>query len=126
MPPEIDQATAAGNGRPASSPAVFRVHPERINDVYRLTVSGELDLATRDTLRDELEHAEVSEAKRILLDLKDLTFIDSSGIAILVEAHQRSATAGTQLRVLVVDGQVREVLELTGLVEVLDVVGPSE
>ena len=105
---------------------MLSVHAERVDDVYRLAVSGELDLATRDTLIDELKHAEASEAKRILLDLKDLTFIDSTGIGILVEAHQRSATDGRRLRVLVVDGQVRDVLELTGLVEVLDVAALSE
>jgi stage II sporulation protein AA (anti-sigma F factor antagonist) len=120
MPPESDQARAAGDGRPASRPSVFSVHPERLNDVYRLTVSGELDLATRDTLRDELKRAEASDAKHILLDLNDLTFIDSSGIATLIEAHRRSATDGRRLQLLSVDGQVREVLELTGLKEVLD------
>jgi anti-anti-sigma factor len=118
MPPESDQT--AGDGRPASSPAVFSVHPERFDGVYRLTVSGELDLATRDDLRDELKRAGASGAGHILLDLRDLTFIDSTGIAILVEAHQRSAKKGRRLRVLSVDGQVREVLELTGLTEVLD------
>ena len=100
---------------------MFSVHPERVNGVYRLKISGELDLATRETLRDELKLAEASDAKRIVLDLNDLTFIDSSGIAILVEAHQRSATSGSRFRVLLlVDGQVREVLELTGLTEILD------
>jgi stage II sporulation protein AA (anti-sigma F factor antagonist) len=120
MSPESHQAPAAGDGRPASSPAEFRVHPERVDGVYRLSVSGELDLATRDTLIDELKRAEASEAKCIQLDLNDLTFIDSSGIAVLVLAHQRTAMNGTQLRVLSAGGQVREVLELTGLTEVLD------
>jgi anti-anti-sigma factor len=116
MPPDSDRPPSAGAG-----PQAFRVRPERADGVYRLTVSGELDLATRDTLIDELKRAEASEAKRILLDLCELTFIDSAGMAVLVTAHQRSAIIGRQLRVLVADGQVRELLELTGLVEVLDV-----
>jgi anti-sigma B factor antagonist len=100
---------------------VLSVHPERVKDVYRLTISGELDLATRDTLRAELERAEAGEARRLVLDLCDLTFIGSTGIALLVEAHQRLVADGTRFRVLLsVDGQVREVLELTGLTEVLD------
>ena len=120
-PPRADHAIAVRDARAASSPAMFSVHPERVNGVYRLKISGELDLATRETLRDELKLAEASDAKRIVLDLNDLTLIDSSGIAILVEAHQRSATNGSRFRVLLlVDGQVREVLELTGLTEILD------
>jgi len=98
---------------------VFSVHPERVDGVYRLSVSGELDLATRDTLTDELKRAEAS-GSAFLLDLTDLTFIDSTGIAVLVDAHRRSATDGRRFRILLVAGQVRDVLEMTGLMEVLD------
>jgi anti-anti-sigma factor len=122
MPPESDRVPAAGDGRAASVQYVeFSVRPERINGVYRLSVCGELDLATRDILSDEISRAEASEAKRILLDLAELTFIDSIGAAVLLEAHERSMTDGTELRILSVKGQVRQVLELTGLVEILDV-----
>jgi anti-anti-sigma factor len=100
---------------------VLSVHPERVKDVYRLTISGELDLATRDSLIEELNRAEASEAKRILLDLTNLTFIDSAGIGVLVLAHQRTEMNGKQLRVVSADGQVREVLRLTGVTEVLDI-----
>jgi len=121
VPPESDQVPATGVGLAASGPGALRVHPEQLDGVYRLRVSGELDLATGDTLRDELKRAEESEAKRIRLDLSALTFIDSDGLAILLEAHRRSATDGRRLTVLPGDdGQVRKMLELTGLIEVLD------
>jgi anti-sigma B factor antagonist len=120
MPPESDQVPAAGDGRPASSPAVFSVHPERVDGVYRLGVSGELDLASHKALKEEVERAEASEANGILLDLSDLTFIDSTGMAVLVRAHERSLTNGIPLRFSPVDGQVREMLELTGLMAVFD------
>ena len=119
MPPDSDQAPAPRDLRAASAPAVFSVHPERVDGVYRLSVSGELDLATRDTLTDELKRAEAS-GSAFLLDLTDLTFIDSTGIAVLVDAHRRSATDGRRFRILLVAGQVRDVLEMTGLMEVLD------
>ena len=82
-----------------------------------------MDLATRHTMMDELKRAEASEAKRILLELSDLIFIDPTGLAILVEAHRRSATDGRRLRVLPVDGQVRRMFELTGIMQVLDFSG---
>jgi anti-anti-sigma factor len=121
MPPESDHPPGGGDGRPASSPAVFSIEPEQTDGVYRLRVSGELDLATRDSLIEELNRAEASEAKRILLDLTNLTFIDSAGIGVLVLAHQRTEMNGKQLRVVSADGQVREVLRLTGVTEVLDI-----
>jgi stage II sporulation protein AA (anti-sigma F factor antagonist) len=119
MPPASDQAPAGRDGRAAAGQNGFSVHPEHADGVFRLRVSGELDLATRDTLIDELKRAEASEANRILLDLNALTFIDSSGLAVLVMAHQRAEMNGTQLRVLSAGGQVRDLLELTGVMEVL-------
>jgi anti-sigma B factor antagonist len=120
MPRESDQTPVPRDERAASDNPLFGVRAERVDEVYRLTISGELDLATRDTLNDELERAEASEPRRILLDLTSLTFIDSIGIAVLVAAHQRSAMNGTQLRVVSADGQVRDMLELTGVMEALD------
>ena len=100
---------------------MFDVRPEQTDGVYRLTVSGELDVATRGTLTDALELAEASESNRILLDLTDLTFIDSAGIEVLAQAHRRAGSdPETQLRVVPVGGQVRDMLKLTGLLEVLD------
>lgn len=120
MPSESDQALAARDEGPERGPTGFSVRPERYDDVYLLTVSGELDLASHQALNDELERAETSEAKRILLDLSRVTFIDSTGICLLVQAHRRSAENGRRLRLLPVSGHVRDVLELTGLVDYLD------
>jgi anti-sigma B factor antagonist len=115
MPFESTSAHPAHDGVPAYVP--FNVRPERYRDVYLITVTGELDLATYERLRDELERAEASEAARILLDLGGLTFIDSTGICVLVKAAQRSANDGARLRLLPASGKVHEVLELTGVME---------
>jgi anti-sigma B factor antagonist len=119
MPPESDHTPDPRDERaPGGQP--FRVDSERVGEAYRLSVSGELDLATRGILNEELRRVEAREPRRILLDLTDLTFIDSVGIAVLVAAHQRSTMDGTQLRVIAGDGQVRDILELTGVMELLD------
>ena len=85
-----------------------------------ITVRGELDLAAYDTVHQELRLAEASDAERILLDLTETTFIDSTGIKLLVEAKQRSHEDESRLRLSPVQGQVRYVLELTGLLDRLD------
>ena len=85
-----------------------------------ITVRGELDLAAYDTVDQELRLAEASDAERILLELTETTFIDSTGIKLLVEAKQRSHEDESRLRLSPVQGQVRYVLELTGLLDRLD------
>jgi anti-anti-sigma factor len=120
MPPKSDQVLAVRDGRAPIRRPAFSVRLERVNEIDRLNVSGELDLATRGTLIDALRRAEASNAKRILLDLSELTFIDSTGIKVLLDAHQRSATNSRRLRLSPVDGQVREVLQLTGVIDILD------
>jgi anti-anti-sigma factor len=102
------------------SETAFSVEPEVDGDDYRLRVSGELDLETCKRFSFEVTRAERSDAKRILLDLSGVTFIDSSGVNALVEAHQRSARDGRRLQVFPVGGQVRDVLELTGVIRILD------
>jgi stage II sporulation protein AA (anti-sigma F factor antagonist) len=87
-----------------------------------LTVSGELDVATQEALIEGLERAEASDAKPILLDLSRVTFIDSTGVRLLVQAHRRLAEIGRRLRVSLGDGLVREVVELAGVMEVIEVV----
>ena len=75
-------------------------------------VSGELDIATAATLRSQLEGLA---DQKVLLDLTGVTFMDSSGISILIWKHHNG---GITLRG--VQPAQMEVLEITGLVEVLD------
>src|SRR3954462_1424128 len=75
-------------------------------------VSGELDIATADTLRSHLERFS---DEHVLLDLSDVTFMDSSGISTLVWKHRNG---GVTLRAL--RPAQMEILEVTGLVGVFD------
>jgi anti-sigma B factor antagonist len=55
----------------------------------------------------------------VVIDLADLTFIDSTGIAALVDYHQRLNASGQRLRVVNVGVQPAGVLDLIGLSETL-------
>jgi anti-anti-sigma factor len=105
--------------------AAFTVSGDRNGDVYLVTAEGELDMATVGDLADELDRAAASDAKQILLDLSGVTFIDSMGIHLLVKA-QRHVAQG-RLRLLPVEGEVRRLLELTGVAKYLEFVSqPSD
>jgi anti-sigma B factor antagonist len=98
------------------------VTSEGPNAVLRL--KGELDVASSATLEDELQR--VSGSSAVVLDLTDLEFIDSTGLGVLVKAHQRMRDEGDQLAVIEGTGQVKRLLELTGLDQQLTLISSAE
>jgi anti-sigma B factor antagonist len=79
-----------------------------------LAVAGELDMANADTLRKALDDAA---AEEVVLDMSQLEFIDSTGIALLVAAHHRRNRDGrTGFRLVGSESAaVRRVMSVTGL-----------
>ena len=80
-------------------------------------MKGELDLDGVDRVTEELERAEASDARQIVLDLSGLTFIDSSGVRMIVCADLRSRPDGKRLRLIRGGAPVQRVFELTGVLE---------
>jgi anti-anti-sigma factor len=91
----------------------FELNVQRYDSVATVVVSGELDLATAPRLSAAV--AEHGDAKVLVLDMTATTFIDSTGVRALLQAHGRSAGSGSRLVVVAGDGAVRRVLELCEL-----------
>jgi len=79
-----------------------------------IQIEGELDLAVVDQL-DEVLTAAAAECSRVLVGLGRCAFIDSSGIAVILRAHNRMREDGHQLVVYAPSDQVLRVLSMTGL-----------
>ncbi len=77
-------------------------------------LEGELDLAVADRLSEALKRA-ASEGDRVVIGLERCTFIDSTGIAIIVRAHRELAQQGRALTVYGASDQVLRILSITGL-----------
>jgi len=75
--------------------------------------TGELDMATAPRLREALEPIDGD----VLVDLTDLTFLDSSGVGALVAQRQRLAEHGSRLRLFGLQAPVRRTLEILGLAD---------
>jgi anti-anti-sigma factor len=80
-----------------------------------VTVSGELDVASSQVLEREL--AELPNVAVIVVDLGALSFIDSTGLGVLVRAHQLALEQGRRFGLVRAGAQVSRVLSLTGLDE---------
>jgi anti-anti-sigma factor len=80
-----------------------------------LTLSGELDLASVHELEEALARVQGWGTALIVLDLRELTFMDSTGLKVLVEANQHAQEAGPQFRVINGGPQVQRLLSITGV-----------
>ena len=84
-----------------------------------LRLAGELDLSTAPELNAAIDRLTAEGERHLLLDLSELTFCDSTGIAAFVRGDNRAAADGGWLRVTGATGRVARVLQVTGLAEVL-------
>ncbi len=102
----------------------FSVRSVREGHVHNLTPVGELDIATVQTLEAVFDAvcAEQDDVHVILLDLGELSFIDSSGLHLLLRMNERCADAG-RLRVLVGSAPVERLLDIAGARERLPIIG---
>ncbi|HSD80935.1 MAG TPA: STAS domain-containing protein [Solirubrobacteraceae bacterium] len=87
-----------------------------------VTIAGEVDLAVEEPLRDALDRACDAGTQVVVVDLTATTFMDSTALGALVDAHRRLEARGGRMRVVAPQGAVRRVLELTALVGPLGVV----
>lgn len=89
-----------------------QIGAERLaEDVYAVTPAGELDLHDAAAFERALADVAAAGARRLLVDLGAVTFLDSTVLGVLLRAHERFET----LVLAVGDRRVLRVLEITGL-----------
>ena len=92
-------------------------------EAVRVSLAGELDLSSALTFDEELRRIEDDAAEpTLLLDLGGLKFMDSTGLRLIVSAHQRAVRAGRRLVIVGTTGAIRRIFRLTGMLDRLDVV----
>jgi anti-anti-sigma factor len=106
---------------------LFTVRHEPRETGMVVVASGEIDLATSPDLRKALLDPQAS-ARTVVLDLRGVTFIDSSGLGVIVGQQKRARENGDGFAVVIAGASaVERILELSGLDNVLDIIGdPSE
>jgi anti-sigma B factor antagonist len=85
------------------------------------TLRGSLDLATAPTVRAALTEAIEKGSNDLVVDLTRLEFLDSTGLGVLIGAHRRATENGGSMRLIVSDGPISRLLNITGLVGVFAV-----
>ncbi len=89
----------------------------RDGDTHVIAVAGELDLASIDLVEQELKAVEATGVRRIVLDLRELDFIDSSGVRLVYMADVRSRQDSDRLVIRRGPDKVQRVFVMTDLAD---------
>jgi anti-anti-sigma factor len=113
--------TAAEVAEAAGNPLRMSV-TRREHDTLVLTVAGEVDLVTDGQLRDQGLRLLIACPALMVISLKDVTFLDSRGLAALVAIRRRAVCLGVRLRFVLPAGhRVHNVLNATALDKLLEI-----
>jgi anti-sigma B factor antagonist len=100
----------------------IKLNTRQVGDVTVVDVAGRITLGEgSSTLRDTLRELVGKGQKKILLNLGDVSYIDSSGIGELVSGFTTVTNQGGQLKLLNLTKRVKDLLQITKLYTVFDV-----
>jgi anti-sigma B factor antagonist len=118
----VDDVSLSQMRRAEAASLKIEVRPDRTTP-HRVAVvlRGEIDLSTVQAIRSVLEVLDPAQ-RLVVLDLSGVTFIDSMGIGLLVEIRRRFGPEFRELVLRAPSEQVRQVLEITGLLQVFPIV----
>lgn len=126
LPSAIHSASFGGRCGPPHTGERSEPEPEMPSDfafdvvddvgVRVMALHGQLDLVNADRVRDAIAQMDGS---AVVVDIQGLQFMDSSGIAALLEARSRIVASGRTFQLRGAQGIVRRALEVTGLVHLL-------
>lgn len=120
---------SVGGQRGGDEPAVnsdFSVEERNEGTAWVLAASGELDLRTSPDLEERLNRVWASGAELVILDLRQIEFMDSTGLRVLLGAHQRAQETNRRFALVRGADQVERVLTLTGVRDMLTIVDSPE
>lgn len=99
------------------------LHLEKKNDTLLARIKGELDMHTADDLRQSIEQylKDYPSIKNLLMDLAGTSFIDSSGVGVILGRYKTLMQRGGKLGAVSLTPQVRRIFELSGMLKLMSI-----
>ena len=104
----------------------MQINERKVDEVTILELSGEIDINTSPEVRKAFEQLIKEQRKKVLLNFTEVTYIDSSGLATLVEMLQRLKRFGGTLRLCGLSEKVRGLFEITKLDRLFSIFSSEE
>jgi anti-sigma B factor antagonist len=93
----------------------------KLGDVDVVAISGRLDATTAGDVRDRIGELTQTSPVKVVVDLENLEWIDSSGVGALISLYKRARTAGGDVKVAGLQSQPKEIFRLLRLEAALEV-----
>jgi anti-anti-sigma factor len=104
----------------------FRCETSQRGDEYVMRLFGDFDITGFKQVDEELRGIQSDGRPTVTLDLRGLTFIDSSGIRAILQADARERARGKRLRLIAGPDRVHKVFQITRLDDQLEFVEPED
>ncbi|MGN0500326.1 MAG: STAS domain-containing protein [Ruminococcus sp.] len=91
------------------------------NNKLVITLSGRLDTITSPQFEEEISHISLDEIEIIILDIKELEYISSAGLRLILKIHKKMSAKGGVLKLINVNEMISEVFYMTGMSDFLDI-----
>ncbi len=99
----------------------MEIETQDIGNAFLVHVSGEVDMSNSPTVRETLIDLTEQKVRAIVVNLEKVTYMDSSGIATLVEGLQEANSYGGKFRLASLSPKVMQVFELARLTDVFEI-----
>ena len=94
----------------------FHIHDEEVDaETHVIQLGGEVDLYTAPEFKERMVRVIEDGKKRVVVDLSEATFIDSTTLGVLVGGIKRLRPSGGSLALVCTDQNIRKIFEITGL-----------
>jgi anti-anti-sigma factor len=99
----------------------MKMTQSKLNDVLACVMEGEININTAVQLRKDFEEIIKNNNKKVLMDFSAVSYVDSSGLATLIEMLQRLKKIGGKLRISNMDQKVKNIFEVTKLYKFFEI-----
>jgi anti-sigma B factor antagonist len=97
------------------------IHVHVVNGMNVFELTGSMDIATSPTVRAALTEASERGDHKIIVDLSNVDFLDSTGLGALLGAQKRAKEYDGDVRLVAQEGQILRLLRITGLMKIFSV-----
>jgi anti-anti-sigma factor len=113
-------------GGPALEKHALKITVENVDDVPVIRAVGELEIATVPEMRATVTEVTERRPRAILFDFRRLSYLDSSGLGILVSARKRLAVHEGEVVIITTQSAVLKALSLSGLDQIMRIYASEE
>jgi anti-sigma B factor antagonist len=97
-----------------------------INGIVSYEIKGDIDINSSPEIRDSFEKVLKNKAMKVLVNLNGVSYVDSSGLATLVEMLKKTRSYGGKLRISNLEPKVKSLFEITKLEKLFEIFETAE